>query len=86
MHAVRCTMGADDHTVSVRRARRIEFATPHTQAFQMIINQGVVNELAEKSDRLTPGGVMGGTQGVANAEAHAVMLGEVEFHGDEWVG
>jgi hypothetical protein len=52
----------------------------------MIINQGVVNELAEKSDRLTPGGVMGGTQGVANAEAHAVMLGEVEFHGDEWVG
>jgi hypothetical protein len=84
MHAIRGAVGADDNTVSVRRARLIELAATNPQGLKMLLDHRVVNELAEKGDRLTPGGFMGGAQGVADAEAHAVMLSEMDFHEGGW--
>jgi hypothetical protein len=52
----------------------------------MGIDQGIVHELAESGDRSVLGSSVGGTQGVADAEAHAVMFGELDGHGRSSLG
>lgn len=47
----------------------------------MTIDERIVDELAEDGQRGALRGGVGGTQGVADAEAHAVMLGEDDVHG-----
>jgi hypothetical protein len=45
------------------------------------IDERIVDELAEDGDGARLAAVVRGTQGVADAEAHAVMLGEDDVHG-----
>ena len=52
-----------------------------TDSGEMAIDEWIVNELAENGQRGALRGVMGGAQGVADAEAHAVMLSEDDVHG-----
>lgn len=58
----------------------VEIAFSGTDGGQMAIDDGIVDELAENGQRGALRGGVGGTQGVADAEAHAVMLGEVDVH------
>jgi len=50
----------------------------------MAIDQRVVHELAEDGDGLAFGGVVRGAEGVAHAEAHAVVFGEDAVHWACW--
>ncbi len=50
----------------------------------MIGDQRVVYQFAEHGDRLVAGGVVGVAQGVADAEAHAEMGSESDFH-ELWI-
>ena len=47
---------------------------------EMVIDEGIMHELAEDGQRGALRGGVGGTQGVTDAEAHAVMLGEDDVH------
>ena len=47
----------------------------------MTINERIVNELTEDGERSVLCRRVGGAQGVADAEAHAVMLSEDDVHG-----
>ena len=62
-------------------AQVIEFTTSSTGRIKRAIHERIVDELAEDGQRCAPGGGIGGAQGVANAEAHAVMVGEEDVHG-----
>ena len=46
----------------------------------MCIHDWIVDELAEHGHRLAHCGRMSGTEGVTDAEAHAMMLSEMEVH------
>ncbi len=48
---------------------------------EMTINERIVHELAEDGERSVLRRRVGGAQGVADAEAHAVMLSEDDVHG-----
>jgi hypothetical protein len=48
----------------------------------MRVHHRIVNELTECGHRSAHGNGVGGTESVTNAEAHAVMLSEMEFHGE----
>jgi hypothetical protein len=48
---------------------------------EMTINERIVNELTEDGERSVLCRRVGGAQGVADAEAHAVMLSEDDVHG-----
>ncbi len=61
-----------------------EFAPLHAERAQMLVDDGIVDELSEDGDGGVAGGVVRGAEGVAHAEAHAVMSGEVDVHG--WFG
>ncbi len=53
----------------------------------MSIDQWIVNELTEDGKRSALGGRVSSAQGVADAEAHAVMLSEDDVHdGVSFVG
>lgn len=47
---------------------------------EMTIDERIVDKLTEDGQRSALGGGVGGAQGVADAEAHAVMLGEDDVH------
>lgn len=47
-----------------------------------------MDKLSKEGDGTVGGGGVSGAEGVSNAEAHAVMVGEMDFHGVglDWFG
>jgi hypothetical protein len=74
------TMRRDDHPLSAGGVGGFKLAVAHAQGFEMRIHEWIMHELAEDGHRFALGSFMRGAEGVANAEAHAVMLSEMEFH------
>ena len=76
---------ASDH------ARRAESAAPwaalaqvaaaHAERLQVNGDEGIVYQFTEHSDRFKGGSVVSVAQGVADAEAHAEVGSESDFHG-----
>ena len=74
-------MGGDGDLLGSGAVQIIELTALRTKGGEMAIDQWIVNELTEDGERSTLGGRVGGAQGVADAEAHAVMLSEDDVHG-----
>ena len=56
-------------------AGRIEPPLAHAERVESFADDGIVDELSEDGDWFAHGGVMRGAEGIAHAEAHAVVLG-----------
>lgn len=85
-------VGGDGDLVRRGGLEVVEIAALSADCVEMAINERIVNELAEDGQRGALRGGVGGAQGVADAEAHAVMLSEDDVHGvvgfvgqSEWV-
>ena len=59
----------------------IKVTALRTERGEVLVHEWIVNELTKYGERSTLSGRVGGTQGVADAEAHAVMLSEDDVHG-----
>jgi hypothetical protein len=68
-------VGSDDDALGGGRVMRFELAAADAECLQMCIDDGIVDELSEDGDGFAHGGVMRGAEGIAHAEAHAVVLG-----------
>ena len=73
-------MGGDHH-LRGRRCQGIEPLFLHASRRQPIANDGVVDEFTEDGKRRVCREALGLRDGVADAEAEAVMLCELDFHG-----
>lgn len=85
-------VGGDSDLVRRGGLEVVEIAALSADCDEMAIDERIVNELAEDGQRGALRGAVGGAQGVADAEAHAVMLSEDDVHGvvgfvgqSEWV-
>ena len=61
-------------------AEIIKIAAPHAHRVEVAVHKGIVNELSQNGKRRVLRGFVGGAQGVADAEAHAVMVSEKDVH------
>lgn len=68
-------MSGDGDLMRAGAAEIFKIPASRANGTEMTINDGIMHKLAEDGQRTALGGGMGGTQGVADAEAHAVMLG-----------
>ena len=73
-------VGGDGDTMRGGAAEVIKIAAPDANRVEIAIHKRVVHKLTEDGERRVPCGFMGGTQGVADAEAHAVMMSEEDVH------
>jgi hypothetical protein len=75
------TVGGDDDCVSGRTAALAQVAAAHAERLQVNGDEGIVYQFTEHSDRFKGGSVVSVAQGVADAEAHAEVGSESDFHG-----
>jgi hypothetical protein len=72
---IRRAMSRDDDALSGGGVLRFELTGTDAERLQMRLDDRIVDELSEDGDRFAFGGVMRGAEGIAHAEAHAVVLG-----------
>jgi hypothetical protein len=73
--SIRRAMSRDDNALRGGGVLRFELSCADAERLQMRLDDGVVDELSEDGDGFAHGGVMRGAEGIAHAEAHAVVLG-----------
>ena len=80
---IRRAMSRDDHPSRVSGLCRIELTTTDAKGLEMAIHLRVVDQLAEDRDGLLGSDLMGGAEGVADAETHAVVGSEEDVHSED---
>ena len=82
-------MRGDDDLIGGGAAGVFELPLLYAEAVEILLHHRVMNELTKYGGRSAGSCGVGGTEGIADAKAHAVMGSEVEFHNgwmDEWGG
>src|SRR5688500_17799642 len=81
---VRGTVRCDDHAAGGCRGKISKAPLEDAQGPKVRIDHRIMNKLPQHGGGFADSGRVDGAQGVADAEAHAVMGGEMEVHNVIW--
>ena len=74
----------DEHAARRRAGQFVELATMNAVRVEPCERKRVMDEIAEGGQRTLGGEAFGVAQGVAHAEAEAVVFGQENFHWKRW--